>query len=222
MSITFQDILDNFHQVCPGGHTERLKSIYDSIHYIHENNIDGDLVECGVASGYSAIMMALCLQALKITDRKIWLYDTYEECYIKPDFLCAEDISYKKTSIKPELQRSKEKDSRYFQTIEDIKRKFVKINYDLDLLVFIKGDVRETIPKYIPEKISLLRLDTDFYLSTKHEIENLYPKLTNKGCLIVDDYGHWLGAKKAIDDYFNYNFTYKKIDYTCVSHIKNG
>ncbi len=69
----------------------------------------------------------------------------------------------------------------------------------------IKGKVEETIPHDIPEKISILRLDTDWYESTYHELVHLYPRLVKGGVLIIDDYGHWQGARKAVDQYFQEN-----------------
>ena len=92
-------------------------------------------------------------------------------------------------------------------------------------LVFVKGKVEQTLEdeKNIPKKISLLRLDTDFYESTKKEMEILYPRLQNKGVLIIDDYGHWKGSKKAVDDYFKNDLNFKffhRIDYASRLYIK--
>lgn len=71
-------------------------------------------------------------------------------------------------------------------------------------VILIEGDVLETLVKTqnIPGKISVLRLDTDWYESTKKELEVLYPKLAVGGVLMIDDYGYWGGAKKAVDEYF--------------------
>ena len=97
-------------------------------------------------------------------------------------------------------------------------------NYQ-DNLVFVKGKVEQTLEKEknIPKKISSLRLDTDFYESTKKEMEVLYPRLQNKGVLIIDDYGHWKGSKKAVDDYFKNDLNFKffhRIDYASRLYIK--
>jgi O-methyltransferase len=62
--------------------------------------------------------------------------------------------------------------------------------------------VEDTLPDQAPERIALLRLDTDWYASTKHELEQLYPRLAEGGVLIVDDYGHYEGARRAVDEYF--------------------
>ena len=98
-------------------------------------------------------------------------------------------------------------------------------NYQ-DNFVFVKGKVEQTLEneKNIPKKISLLRLDTDFYDSTKKEMEVLYPRLQNKGVLIIDDYGHWKGSKKAVDDYFKNDLNFKffhRIDYASRLYIKD-
>ena len=96
---------------------------------------------------------------------------------------------------------------------------------DIASLKFIKGDVCETLkePDNVPDQISVLRLDTDWYESTKAELEILYPKLSNKGVLIIDDYGHWEGARKAVDEYFlsqKYKPLFNVIDRTGRSAIK--
>ena len=96
-----------------------------------------------------------------------------------------------------------------------------------DILVYIIGDICETLnyENNTPKKISLLRLDTDWYQSTKKEMEVLYPKLVNNGVLIVDDYGHWKGSKKAVDEYLIDNkiqYKMEKIDYTGIKIIKNS
>ena len=87
----------------------------------------------------------------------------------------------------------------------------------MDLAHFIKGKVEDTIPEKMPQKISILRLDTDWYESTKHELEHLFPLLAKNGVLIIDDYGHWQGAKQAVDEYLssqNIHLLLNRVDYT--------
>ena len=77
------------------------------------------------------------------------------------------------------------------------------------------------LKKNIPKKISLLRLDTDWYESTKIELEILYPLLQKGGILIIDDYGHWGGSKKAVDEFFLDKYVWMHyIDYACRLIIK--
>src|SRR5437773_5710167 len=74
--------------------------------------------------------------------------------------------------------------------------------YPTAKLHFVQGMVEETIPATVPARIAILRLDTDWYQSTRHELEHLYPLVSHIGVLIVDDYGYWKGARKAVDEYF--------------------
>ena len=100
----------------------------------------------------------------------------------------------------------------------------IKVKVPKNNIKLIKGPVEETLihKDNIPEKISLLRLDTDFYESTKIELEVLYPKLVKGGFLIIDDYGHWKGSRKAVDDYFNKEVPFIHfVDETCRLIIKN-
>jgi hypothetical protein len=111
-----------------------------------------------------------------------------------------------------------------YSSLEEVKNNLQPSQFPKENIIFIEGDVSKTLQdrNNIPEKISLLRLDTDWYQSTKDELEILYPKLSNKGVLIVDDYGHWKGAKKAVDEYFkNMDITISQIDYTGIKIIKN-
>ncbi len=90
---------------------------------------------------------------------------------------------------------------------------------------FVVGDVCETLDELsnTPENICILRLDTDWYKSTKKELDVLYPKLVDRGILIVDDYGHWAGSKKAVDEYFESSgikYKIEKIDYTGIKILK--
>jgi predicted O-methyltransferase YrrM len=85
--------------------------------------------------------------------------------------------------------------------------------------VYVKGDVLKTLKDRgnLPKSISILRLDTDWYDSTRIELEVLYPLLTPGGIIIIDDYGHWSGARSAVDEFFSKQeikpfFSY--IDYT--------
>lgn len=91
------------------------------------------------------------------------------------------------------------------------------------LCKFIEGDVCETLleSKNLPDKIALLRLDTDWYASTRTELEVLYPKISSGGILIVDDYGHWLGARKAVNEFFGKDLPpVKELDYTAIMLVK--
>jgi len=86
---------------------------------------------------------------------------------------------------------------------------------------YVEGDVRETLPARAPDAIGLLRLDTDYYDSTLHELTHLYPRLAPAGVLIIDDYGHYQGSRQAVDEYLAGAATYlSRIDYSARLAIK--
>ena len=89
-------------------------------------------------------------------------------------------------------------------SLEDVQTNMASTAYPESLINYIRGDVVDTLKhsENIPNKIALLRLDTDWYHSTKAELEVLYPRLVKGGICIIDDYGHWQGARKAVTEYF--------------------
>jgi len=101
--------------------------------------------------------------------------------------------------------------------LDEVKSNLLKTNYPEQNLFYFKGKVEETLPEPSIGKIALLRLDTDWYESTKHELTVLYDKLVEGGILIIDDYGHWSGSKKAVDEFIEkrkLKIFLNRIDYT--------
>jgi O-methyltransferase len=202
---------------------ERGYSLFKSVEYIIKNNIPGDFVECGVWKGGSCMIIAMTLSLIGDTGRKIYLYDTYEGMSEPTE----EDvISWNGRSVleKWEEDKSGLKDNfgSWAVGLEVVKSNISKTNYPVDNLVFIPGDVTQTLKEIIPDKIALLRLDTDWYASTVEELEVLYPVLVEKGVLIIDDYGHFDGARKAVDEYFfSRPILLNRIDYTGRIGIKH-
>ena len=181
----------------------RRSALLKSFHYIKNNKIKGDFVECGVWEGGN-IMTLQHLNNIYKTNKKIYAYDTFLGMSEPTKF----DIKTKDGTIASD-KFEKFKDEGQFSdwdkcTIEKVTENFKKHNLDMSNLKLIKGKVENTLldKNNLPEKISLLRLDTDFYESTKLELETLYPLLSKEGVLIIDDYGAWQGAKKAVDEYF--------------------
>lgn len=183
---------------------DRLMALISATKYIIENNIEGDFVECGVWRGGCALTMAMILKDYKVS-RKIYLYDTFEGM-TRPG---KEDLGFDGSSaLKKFKKNQKETHNEWcFASISDVKYQFKKFDLE-DNVIFVKGDVMKTLKKEenLPEKIALIRLDTDWYESTKFEMNVLYPKLVKNGVLLIDDYSDWQGCKKAIDEYFNKNF----------------
>ncbi len=122
--------------------------------------------------------------------------------------VCREDISVTDQSADELLKKETDKEKNLvwaFSTLDTVKKTMSLSGYDPGKIHYIRGKVEETIPAKIPERIALLRLDTDWYESTKHELNHLFPRLQRGGVLIIDDYGHWKGARKAVDEYFKHN-----------------
>lgn len=187
---------------------QRLSNLYSSVKYIVENDIPGDLVECGVWKGGACMMMALTLLSCGDRSRKIYLYDTYAGMSkpIKDIDITFEDVDYshgEQSGIDEWKKNQRESYNEWcYGSIEEVRRNVLSTGIDEGRLVFVRGKVEESIPGNVPARISLLRLDTDWYESTLHELIHLYPLLSTYGVLISDDYGFWQGAKKAFDEYF--------------------
>ncbi|MGL3826981.1 TylF/MycF/NovP-related O-methyltransferase [Candidatus Pelagibacter communis] len=189
--------------------------------HINNNNIEGDIVETGVFKGANLVIINDFINELNI-NKQVYAYDTYEGQPepTKFDF----DLSGK-SMLKKYEEYKKQNEIPVFSSLDKVKnnlKKFSKFNFDK--IKFIKGKVEDTLMDdlNIPKKISLLRLDTDFYESIKISLEILYPKVESGGVIIIDDYGHFKGAKLAVDDYFKNqtNIWMHRVDYTCRLIIK--
>lgn len=201
---------------------ERMFSLYKSIEYIIRNNIRGDFVECGLWRGGSAMIMAFVLQKHKVINKKIYLYDTFSGMS-QPSIYDQDIQGSNAAELWGQLGTKNETIPWCYCSLDDVKKNLMSTGYPADNIFLIKGKVEDSIPGQMPDEISLLRLDTDWYESTKHELIYLYPLLTKNGVLIIDDYGHWQGAKKAVDEYFQLLETppfLARIDYTCRLCIK--
>ena len=203
---------------------DRFWSVLQSTKYILKNNIKGDFVECGVWRGGCSLAIAMLLNDLG-SEKKIFLFDTFTGMAEPGEF----DINWK-GDIALDKYKKKKKATHtewVYSSLEDVMSQFKKLGLEKNA-VFVKGDVLKTLKQEtnLPKNIALLRLDTDFYESTKFELEILYPKLQKHGILLVDDYGWWKGSKKAVDEYFEKNNqdSYPllwKIDYSGRGLIKN-
>lgn len=180
---------------------ERMFAMYQATRYVSRSSIPGAIVECGVWRGGSCMMSALALQALNDTSRELWLYDTYEGMSAPSEH----DTDWRGVRATELLERgvtNKETSVWCLATLEDVQTNLARTGYPRDRVHFVKGMVEDTIPTQAPAQIAILRLDTDFYESTAHELRHLYPRIAPGGVLIIDDYGHWAGARKATDEFF--------------------
>lgn len=180
----------------------RLCALVQAVRHVVRAAIPGDIVECGVWKGGSMMAVAHTLMETASVERTLWLFDTFEGMPAP----VREDVT-RNGEVAGELFRNK-RDERGTgsnwcrSSLDEVRANVESTRYPGQKLRFVRGKVEDTIPGEIPEKISLLRLDTDFYESTKHELIHLFPRLSRGGVLIIDDYGYWKGCRQAVDEYF--------------------
>jgi O-methyltransferase len=193
--------LDSALILCGG--PEAVVSLIRAVEYVIRNRISGAFVECGVFMGGSIQVMIRALQSLAVHDRDIYLFDTFAGMP-QPDRRDDEGLGgVMKTSWDAHrTEADGSSGSNWMRAaVEMVRDRIDPLGYPVDRLHFVKGMVEDTIPGAAPDKIAILRLDTDFYSSTKHELEHLYPRLMPGGILIIDDYGAIPGARLAADEY---------------------
>ncbi len=144
---------------------------------------------------------ALTLLRLGVADRDLYLFDTFKGMPAPGEL----DADLDGISAHQHMQ-VEDKSSSFvwaIASLEDVTQNLFSTAYPRDLLHFVEGRVEETVPDFAPEQIAILRLDTDWYESTLHELNHLYPRLSPGGIIILDDYGHWQGAKRAVDEFLS-------------------
>jgi len=208
--------IDTWRAVAPYTMTsrERVYALRAAARYVAKNQIPGDIVECGVWKGGSMMVVARTLLELRDTSRTLHLFDTFEGMPPPTET----DVDFAGLSAQLRLSRSAKDDNVWaVAPLEGVKSAVLGVGYDASKIRFVKGPVEETIPREAPERIALLRLDTDWYESTRHELVHLFPRLSPGGVIIIDDYGHWKGARKATDEYLGEHgipLLLNRIDYT--------
>jgi O-methyltransferase len=179
---------------------ERMYGLYQAVDHVHRRGLAGDIVECGVWRGGSSMLVALRLLQLGDTERALWLYDTFAGMPEPGEH----DADASGASMASEWDRHRGRvDDPIFAhaSLEDVRANMSATSFPAERVHYVQGKVEDTIPATTPETIALLRLDTDWYESTRHELLHLYQRLVPGGVLIIDDYGHWQGARKAVDEW---------------------
>lgn len=177
---------------------EKLNALIYAVRYVVKHKIPGDIVECGVWRGGSMLAAAKALTEAGDTSRHLHLYDTFEGM--------SEPTEHDKRHdgrLASEMLAVSDKSSGVwaYASLEDVQETMAQSEYPADNIHYYRGKVEETIPGDVPEQISILRLDTDWYESTRHELEHLWPRLVPGGVLLLDDYGWWDGARRAVDEW---------------------
>jgi O-methyltransferase len=177
----------------------RIIAFMHTVEHVHRAGIPGSIVECGVWRGGGMMAAASTLLALADTSRDLFLYDTFSGMSLPT----AEDHRIVDGRSATDLFKNRSTDNHGWceARLDDVHAHMLSTGYPPERIHCVAGPVEETLPARAPNgPIAVLRLDTDWYASTRHELEHLYPRLSGGGILILDDYGHWAGARKAVDE----------------------
>ena len=200
----------------------RVYALVRAVEYVSARSIPGAFVECGVWRGGSIMAVALTLLRLGVTDRDLYLFDTFTGMTAPTE----EDVRLSGERAADLLaEESPDADIWAIAPLDQVKEAVLGVGYPEERVHFVQGAVEETLPESAPAEIALLRLDTDWYASTKHELVHLYPRLARGGVLILDDYGYWQGARRAADEYIaenNVQLLLNRIDNTARIALKPG
>lgn len=198
----------------------RLYALTRAVEYVTAQRIPGAIVECGVWRGGSMMSVALTLMRLGATDRQLYLFDTFSGMTPPGE----EDVKHTGERAADMLATSsRDSDDWAVASLEDVKAAVLGVGYPEQNIHFVQGPVEETLPGNAPGEIALLRLDTDWYASTKHSLVHLYPHVSPRGVVIVDDYAYWQGARQAVDEYIAEHelpLLLNRIDYTARIAVK--
>jgi hypothetical protein len=211
--------IDTIERVTPFTLTtsERLAALCTATEYVVRGGIPGSFVECGVWRGGSMMAVALTLHRLGVKDRDLYLFDTFSGMTRPTE----EDVDW--TGVAYLDHWPFPADGFDSVPLAEVEAALASTGYDPARIHFIPGRVEETVPHQAPSQIALLRLDTDWYESTRHELVHLYPRLVLGGVVIIDDYGHLEGARKATDEYFaGKRILLDRIDYSARVGVKQG
>lgn len=178
-------------------------AVWEAVTYVANRGIEGGFVECGVWRGGMSMLMAKRAAAVNQPNRPMFLYDTFEGMS-EPSEHDRDKHGKEAAGLLANSTRTDEESSVWaYASKNAVETNFENCGIDLQDVNFVKGKVEDTIPMTLPGKISILRLDTDWYESTLHELEHLYPLLEPGGVLLIDDYGYWQGCRRAVDEYFS-------------------
>lgn len=175
---------------------ETMYALYEAVRYVCTRRIPGDFVECGVWRGGSGLVAALTMRELSDM-RQLYLYDTFEGMTTPTD----KDVDLEGGRAADYIEQYGDDGRWCYADERDVRQIFDSRGF-ADQAILVRGDVMQTLHEVHPQTISVLRLDTDWYESTRLELELLYPLISPGGVLIIDDYGHWEGARAAVEEYF--------------------
>lgn len=177
---------------------DKLHGLITATKYIHDHGIPGAIVECGVWRGGSMHAVARTLDAAGDHSRDMYLFDTFEGMTAPTE----KDERHDGRTAADLLETSQRNAAVWaYASLDDVRNSFADVPYPADRIHYVEGPVEKTVPEHAPAQIALLRLDTDWYESTKHEFDHLYPRLVSGGVLLIDDYGWWKGSRTATQEF---------------------
>jgi O-methyltransferase len=179
---------------------ERINALYDATRYVSRRRVPGAVVECGVWRGGGMMAVAKTLLTAGDTERHLYLFDTFTGM-APPSSVDRRHDDVSAASVLATADPGDAESEWCVASVDDVRDCLSTVGYPADRIHLVEGRVEDTIPEIAPETISLLRLDTDWYESTRHELLHLFPRISPGGVLIVDDYGYWKGARQAVDEY---------------------
>jgi O-methyltransferase len=180
---------------------ERLAALVQSVEWISRRGVPGSIVECGVWRGGSMMAAARTLLSLGDEARDLFLYDTFAGMTQPQDMDRHYDGSTAEQAMHAHDPSAGSMAEWCNASLEEVRRNMESIGYPSERTHYVRGPVEETIPGTLPGPLALLRLDTDFYSSTRQELVHLYPLVVSGGVVIIDDYGAWQGARRAVDQF---------------------
>jgi predicted O-methyltransferase YrrM len=186
----------------------RLRGLYQAVQHMAERKIPGAVVECGTARGGSAALLGLAMREFNAR-RPLWVFDTFEG--IPPP-----------TAADPDYEIAREYTGSFRGELADVTSLFEQLQI-LDDATLIKGRFEETVPRTDTGAIAVLHLDGDWYESVKVCLDHLYDRVSPGGIVQIDDYGHWEGARKAVDEFLaarRIAVTLRYLDYTGRQFVK--
>lgn len=222
----YRDMDDEFHPILelvkPYTMTsvERLFDLYKSTEYVVKAGVPGDIVECGVWRGGSMMLVASTLLALGDTSRTLYLFDTFEG-HPLPDPEKDVDI-FGNPVVDGAASRTSDQGSDWgYVSNDEVRANMARTGYPADKVVLVKGMVEKTAATNAPARLSIARLDTDWFASAQAALQAFWPRLSRKGVLIVDDYGHYPGQRRAVEEYFaNAPVLLHRVDYSGRTIVK--
>ena len=182
---------------------ERLWAVLQAVRYVHARGIAGDFVECGVWRGGSSMAAAMAFLLAEDTGRTLHLFDTFAGMNRPTDDDHLVGSGAKAMDKWLETRTGDDASAWCQASAGDVRANLARTGYPLDRIRLVEGKVEDTlrVAAHVPPRIAILRLDTDWYESTRTELDVLFGHVSLGGVVIFDDYGHWAGAKKAVDEF---------------------